>query len=257
MPIRTCLETRLSEITAISEKNLIKPPIPVPAFIAEAYTLYEACRIDREELCSVGLDWNIAEDLPHRVLACLAAYGRWRASQTVITPLEQEYRQRLQQAWEMLKEIQEAVLYASRVRGNKLPARMKPYTQRPEDKILIQALSIWTEYADSVKADLASIRFDMRSIESAGRIVKELGAVTAKFLVEAPYADVELLKDQAFTWLYNAVDAIRAAGKHVFRNRPEKRKAYESEYRRLHRNTRSKRQPKNDPQNTEAIGQGT
>jgi len=66
MPLRKCLESRLSEIGSIIEKEIIEPKIPVPIFIAEAYTLYEACRPDREALRGVGLVWGIVEDLPHR-----------------------------------------------------------------------------------------------------------------------------------------------------------------------------------------------
>jgi len=249
MLLRKCLEKRLLEIKSIGEIDMITPNIPAPVFIEEAYTLYEACQPDREALCSVGLDWAMVEDLPERVLACLAAYSQWRAAETVVTQAECEHQKNLEMGWELLNEIQQAVLYACRIRGTKHPESLKRSYLRPKPAIMVKELLLWAEYANTIKKELESIRFDMSKIETTLQIVPKLRAGIAQSQVERPAEPAQLLKDQACAWLHRPVELIRAAGKHAFRHNHEKRKVYESEYRRMHRNKGKLRAKQLDAEN--------
>jgi len=257
MLLRECLEKRLSEIRAIGKNELVGPNIPVPIFIEEAYTLYEACQPDREVLCGVGvgLDWAIVADLPERVIACLAAYSQWKTAETVLTPTGYKYRKNMQQGWDLLDEIQYTVVYACRLRGTKPPANLKRFSIRPADSVMVHGLSLWAEYAHSIKTQLEAIRFDMSKIESAQKLIPQLRADIAHAKVENPTESAELLKDQACAWLYRPVELIRAAGKHAFRHNPEKRKVYESEYRRMHRNKGKLRAKQLDAENGGTSGE--
>jgi len=257
MLLRECLEKRLSEIRSIGKNELIGPNIPVPIFIEEAYTLYEACQPDREALCGVGvgLDWAIVEDLPERVIACLAAYSQWKTAETVLSPAGYAYRKNMQQGWDLLDEIQNTVVYACRMRGTKPPATLKRFYLRPEDSVMVNGLALWAEYARSIKTQLEAIRFDMSKIESAQKLIPELRADIAHSKVENPTESAELLKDQACAWLHRPVELIRAAGKHAFRHNHEKRKVYESEYRRMHRNKGKMRLKEQNAENSETTGE--
>ena len=89
----------------------------------------------------------------------------------------------------------------------------------------------------------------MSKIETALVFVPKLRAGIAQSQVERPAESAELLKDQACAWLHRPVELIRAAGKHAFRHNHEKRKVYESEYRRMHRNKGKMRSKEQNPEN--------
>ena len=95
----------------------------------------------------------------------------------------------------------------------------------------------------------------MSKIETALQIVPKLRAGIAQSQVERPAEPAQLLKDQACAWLYRPVELIRAAGKHAFRHNPEKRKVYESEYRRMHRNKGKLRAKEQNAENSETTGE--
>ena len=244
--INSTLQNRLKQIQSIGKSDLIKLSVPIPAFIVEAYTLYEACALDREALTGVGLDWGVVEDLPHRVLACLAAYAKWRAADTRPNPAKEKFQGLMHKARKLRDEISAALSYACAAgRLNPPPAMKQLLRGKTKDK-LFDELAKWVALARSMSQELKSIRFDAGIIAEADDCAAELGTAAALDLIDTELEAAHGLSDRAVTYLFQSVDSIRAAGKHAFRNDRDKRKVYESEYRRMHQNRDKGREPKKD-----------
>ena len=56
----------LAAITKIASEDIIKPNMPVDAFLQEAENLYKWAMQDKTKLVGAGLDWTLVSDLQKR-----------------------------------------------------------------------------------------------------------------------------------------------------------------------------------------------
>jgi hypothetical protein len=98
---------------------------------------------------------------------------------------------------------------------------------------LVQALYNLSDLCEDNANNLATIGFPLEQIGPSAELSGQLSRYIASAAEErSERGAIRLLRDRAFVHCKQAVDAIRACGKYVFQNEPQRLKGYSSRYRR-------------------------
>jgi hypothetical protein len=229
------LAARLAILQAIARKDLRYPAMPMDTYLQEARYLFKWCGADQAALTAAGLDWSLVEDLPVRADAASEAQSEWHNVRFG--------REEAQKQWALLSPagyaLRDELLHYMRYAYRALPelqTRVDAVAEGSSDSDMIQDLNDLAVIGRENLAPLTAVGFDAAKLDEAASKSRELSGLRAEASVDKR-ADRErkLLRDQAYTHLKQAVDAVRQCWQFVFWKDDERLVGYASDYMRKNR----------------------
>ena len=223
-------ETLLPIITAIPDDQIKSPAMPVEDFAREGEILYSWCRTDREALMARALDWDIVTSLPMRIGAMREASSRWENRRF-------DYGE-LGKTWKKSSDdghyFRDFLLREFRYAYDEDPALLSKVSRIAEgsgNADMIQDLNdlavLGREYAEPLNAT----RFDLAHLDHAAHLSDVLGTMQADAQIGRDQnSDALVIRNQSYTYLKQAMDAVRKLGQLVFWENDDRLRGYYSQY---------------------------
>lgn len=220
-------------ITAVKEVK--RPGIPMSAYIQEAYNLYEWSKADKAILMEeAGLDPLFIDELPVRTGASNHTQLLWTKQRKTKSPAEKKWDIQYSAAYKLKDKLLSDFRYAFRDNAQLLKG-VRAIAKLRGDAGMIQALSNLSGFGKANTLELEKIKFDMTKLDLADTISSNIGRLPPVVRGKnKPGGKAKLLRDQAYTYLKQAVDEVRACGKYTFQEDKTRLIGYRSEYIRKH-----------------------
>jgi hypothetical protein len=202
----------------------------VGIYIQEAEDLYKWCPDDKDELMAKGLDWTVVEDLPIRYGALSEAESNWVKERNTREEAEKLWLLESPKGYDLRNEIAHHFYYAFQDSPS-LIAKVNSYLEGSTHAHMIQCLNDLSGLGKAKQELLRKIGFDFTLLDLAAKKCDELSTKKADASwYSKDYLDAKKIRDQAITYLQEAVDYIREFGKFVFRRKIERLKGYRSDH---------------------------
>lgn len=220
----------LPTLTAMQPNDVLVPNVPIDVFVQEAENLYHWCLDDQEPLTRAGLDWNLVLALPVRAGACREAQSRWIKERNTRQKAEQAWKEEAPAAFDLRDQLVHNFRFAFR-KFDGLLARVDEIAQGDTGSDMVQDLNDLAVLGQSNVDLLTAIQFDLKQLDAAATLSERMGDLLGATNGERR-KDSEAMRtrDQAFTYLKQAVDEVREHGKFVFWRNPERLQGYVSEH---------------------------
>lgn len=225
-----------------SKEDIKEPALPVDIAIDEAMDLSVISDTDREPLGGSDLNLNWIDDLPIRAGGLRYAQTLWAQVQTDKSDAEEEWKTLSAEAFDLRDELLHYFRYAYR-NNAKAIAVVNRIGEGYGNADMVQDLSDLALLGQENPNPLAAVHFDTSNLDRAGELANSCGLVLAR--VNGVKADnskpAKEMRDRAYTYMKEAVDAIREAGRFVFWKDEERAKHYASAYsRQIRENNKTK-----------------
>jgi hypothetical protein len=221
---------RRSMIEAIPHADVRSPNMPVDVFLQEAENLYQWCQPDQESLVAAGLDWNLVLDLPGRAGALREAQSLWFSARFSREAAQKEWNEKSPLSYDLRDHLLRSMRYAYRHDATLL-GRVTAIAEGSGHADMIQDLNNIAVLGKDNPAPLLKINFDMTLLDIAANTAKAMADLLSKNTITRIDSSKErILRDQAFTYLHQAVDELRACAQYVFWRNEARLKGYVSQY---------------------------
>jgi len=228
---------------AIIQGAIKQPNLPVDVANNEAMYLYEIATRDKDKFATTDVDVALIESLPVRV-------GGLRYSQTLWTQVFAS-KSEIEKQWSLIStegfELRDELLHFCRYAYRKDKALMDIVHRIAEGATnadMIQDLSELAMLGKNNPTQLEAVSLDLLKLDRASKLAEQGGLLLGK--VNGDRDDNLKIdkdtRDRAFTYLKEAVDAIREAGRFLFWKDEEKSEQYISAYFRRLREAREKKE---------------
>lgn len=201
----------------------------------EGRYLYKRCMPDKVALMAAGLDWVLVDDLPVRIDAATEAQAIWHDVMFGREEAQKKWALLSPAGYELRDELLHFMRYAYRDHPD-IHTRVDSVADGSSDADMIQDLNDLAVIGRENLDPLIAVGFNPAKLDEAASKNKELGDLRADASVDKG-ADREkkLVRDQSYTYLKQAMDAIRECGQFVFWKDDDRAKGYASEYKRQSR----------------------
>ena len=229
------LATLLPNLETIPDEKLKKLDMPPEAVAQDALYTYKWCQADRAALTARNLDWRLVEAIPIRVMAFEEAQSNWNNVRFSREEAMKVWMAASPVGYALRDEILHEYRYGYR-RHPALHARIDAVAEGQGDADMIQDLNDLVVIGRKNPDPLTAIAFDFNLLDEAAKQCKTLGHLRAEASVDrAAYREQKLVRDQAYTYLKEAVDEVRECGRFVFWRNEERRSGYVSQYKKRQR----------------------
>lgn len=220
----------LPVVMAIKTADVLTPNMPIDVLVQEAENLYHWCKDDQQALTKVGLDWNLVLGLPVRSGACREAQSLWIKERNTRQQAEQDWKNQAPAAFDLRDQLIHSFRFAFR-KHDGLLTRVDEIAQGDTNSDMVQDLNDLAVLGKSNTDLLAAINFDLSLLDQAADLADRMGDLLGATNGERKtVSEAMVIRDQAYTYLKQAVDEIRECGKFVFWRNPDRMKGYVSEF---------------------------
>ena len=250
----TVLENALTDLMPslkkIPKDGLKKMDMPANAVSQDALYTYKWALADKAALTARQLDWGIVESIPMRVLAYEEAQANWNNVRFGREEAMEIWADVSPGAYSLRDDMLSEYRYAYRNDVGMQP-RVSAVAEGNGDADMIQDLNDLVVIGRESPGPLEATAFDFSMLDKAAELCERLGHLRAEASVDkASYREQKLIRDQAYTYLMEAVDEVRTCGQFVFRKDAERCEGYSSQYR---KNQRSRSFQQTEQAITEAL----
>jgi len=241
--------SRLHIITAIPAEKISAPVnIPVNTYLMEAECLKNWCLFDKDKLTANGLDWSLVEDLPARIDILRDAQSAWSASCSDID-LNARWKAIKAEAVELRLLLTRAMRFIFRDDTAAL-ALIRKFSEGRSNSAIIQSLCDISIFGEMNTELFQNAGINTEQLHRAAELSREMAALDAEVRCALNTPDLKLtIRNQAFTYLEEAVEEIRLHAKYVLWRDPVRLKGYASEY--VRKKNRRYKQNKKAKEHTE------
>ena len=222
---------KLTIITSIADDKILIPAgIPVNVYLQEAENLYNWCQPDKERLVAQGLQWQIVEDMPARIDALREAQARWAASDSTDVETEKEWEEKSPAAHLLRQNLVRSLKFAFS-NNRAAVAKISKLGDKSSNAAMIQALRDISVFGKEHIDLLKHTSFDMTMLDTAAAMSREmaslLGAINSR---RAFCSDSLKIRNQAYTYLKEAVTELKRHAAFVLWKDSARLKGYASDY---------------------------
>jgi hypothetical protein len=236
---------KLPEIQKIPESEIKNfYTIPFENNLIEAQKIHTFCMQNEEKLIKNDLDKNLLHDLPKRINAFEQAQFNYNKVLYAQKEMLSEWQQKSPEVYDFRKDLIVTLRYLFK----KMPKQLEQVNviagkqSQPEVVIGLHELALLAkEHIELFK----KIEFDISHIDTAITKSTELRAILAKRNLDEKSNPVRIIRDKAYTYLKIALDAVCETGQFVFKNEPDKKAVFQSDYLRRYK-SRNKSKNKNE-----------
>ncbi|TVZ39060.1 hypothetical protein P886_3448 [Alteromonadaceae bacterium 2753L.S.0a.02] len=223
-------ETHLATLQAIPHNAIKSSSIPIGIYAQEAENLYHWAKKDLAALQGAGLTEDYIEQLSLRVDLLRIAEARWQAEYQARKEATAEWAEKSPGAYALRDSLLRAMRYAFRNK-NDLLQRVSAVAEGDSHADMIQDLATLAVLGKQQKPLLEAIHFDTSLLQEANSVADTMSVLLALANGDKLEGnDGRTLRDQAFTYLKEIVDEVRACGKYVFFNHEARLKGYSSAF---------------------------
>lgn len=220
------LETRAR---SIPQDKILEPNVSMGIYLQEAFNTYMYALADKEALCSKGLDEKLLDELPQRIDFARRMEARWYVFRYSEVPSAKELKRVHAIVDEARKELLAAMEFA--FFGDDL-TRAVTYVKKGEGTAdYVQDLSDIAVLASRNLQKLKDAGCNMKHLDNLNEYNRKYEKLSAQCIVEErdkPFIRSD--RDQAYTFLFVALEALRRAARHAFWNDKKHLRGYASEY---------------------------
>ena len=197
------------------------------AYIDAAEALYLRCLEDKTELEEFGLDWDIVEEIPARVGALRSCQVLWLKAGRDNDEAHNRLNRAFRQAHRLKKDL--VCQFRSAYREDKvLSGELKKiFDKRSINKVTNGELGKLVVFGVVNPEPLVKTGFDMSLLDRGSRLTAKIPALldtaAAKRL---KYMEISNLRDQAYTYLKEAMDIVLEFGQTAFRDNEKRLHGY-------------------------------
>lgn len=226
-----------SKIASVPLEESKTPKIPVKTICAEAEELAFTCKQDKEQLISVGLNWQLVDDLKPLSNALRYCQAIWVSTPSK-SEAETQWLALKKEALALKKELLRHFNYAF-FHHPELKKKLQPIRKNHLNRQLSYDLLLLAKIAQNNALLLASINYDTHQNLKASQLAEQLKEVlAAKNTTIDPKSKNKLLRDQVYTLLSARVKEIRICGRYLFHEDKTKQSRYVSKYYKGHKKYR-------------------
>ena len=223
-------QAKIAEIEAIAAEEMKSPNMPVAAFIQEAEDLHKWCADDQAQLTGAGLDWTIVNDLPVRAGALREAESLWFKERFSREEAQKQWNEQSPQVFDLRNQLVHDFFYAFR-NEDSLKNRVTEIAEGSSNADMIQDLNDLAVLGRTNTTLLEAINFDMTKLDTAATAADEMSELLSQATSDkADNSATRIIRDKAYTFLKQAVDAIRDCGQYIFWREDNRFKGYISRY---------------------------
>jgi hypothetical protein len=224
---------KLSIIQAIPEEKIQVPgSMPVSVYLQEAENLCDWSKQDKDKLTANGLDWSLIDDMPARIDTLREAQARWVISDTGDIEVEKQWDEKSPAAHEFRKKLVRAMKFRFRNNASVLP-KISKFGEGESNAAMIQALRELAVFGREHIDFLHTCNFDITLLDSAENMSREMAALMAAVNSRRAFcSDALKIRNQAYTYLRDAVSELKNHANYVFWRDPLRLKGYVSDYNR-------------------------
>ncbi len=227
-------DQKVAVLNTIASNEVKLPNMPIDAMLQEAENLFIWASEDKMTLTNnSGLDWaQYGVDLPIRAGALRHAQSIWISERYSQEEANKTWKLESPKAYQLRDDLLDDFRYAFRKRPD-LISRVRQIANGRGDANMIQDLSDLSILGKSNPEELTASKFKIEKLDQAAKYSNDMAELLAKAngAIQENSA-AKFIRDKAFTHLKEAIDEVRAAGKYVFKNNPERFKGYISRYNR-------------------------
>jgi len=227
------------QFTAIPSQDAKTPVMPVDVYLQEAENLYHWVQDDEAALTGAGLDWALVNALPPRAGALREAQSIWFKKRFSQEEMVKQWQAASEAGYDLRDQLLHSFRYAYRKQADIL-SRVSSITDGNSHADMIQDLNDIAVLGQANLEALTAINVDPAELQRAAAMADQLSDLLARATIDREEnTRTRVIRDQAFTYLKDAVDEVRAGGQYVFWRDEARIKGYFSQYYRR-ANTKSK-----------------
>jgi len=226
-------DDKISMIMSIPDEKIHLPgSMPVKIYIQEAEDLYKWCQPDREKLTGNGLDWAMVEDIPARAGALREAQSRWKLSDKSDTETEKEWDEKSPAAHSFRKDLIRAFRFIFSDNASVI-SRINMLAEGESNSTVIQSLNDLSIFGRDHTEILQAARFDITRLDKAAEMSCEMASILAAVNSRRAFcSDTLKIRNQAYTYLKEAVSGVKKHANYIFWRDPARLRGYTSSYNR-------------------------
>jgi hypothetical protein len=244
-------EAKLPIITAIPEEKLFSPNMPIKTYLEEAEFLHDWCQPDQEALVGAGLDWEVVEDIPVRAGALRIAEMVWHRERFNQEEAVKQWEKNSAVGYDFRNVLLHTFFHAYE-HDTRLLSRVSNIAEGYGHGDMIQDLTNLAGMGRANIEPLKAIRYDLSELDRAELLSSQLARMLAAAQVDRKEKSPELIiRDQAYTHLKHAVDAIRSKGQYLFWRTEKRLEGYASQY---HRRSNAQSSNESSQSSGESVG---
>ncbi len=222
----------VEKIKAINEEDIAPIYMPSEHLASEGQSLYLWAMEDKDDLIKRGVTLEMINDLHNGSEALLTAEAIWKHNLESTQEYSKIWSEKLPYSLDLRQEAIATFRYAFRKDQNLL-ASIEDINSGSSHPDLVSDLHelhlLGTKHIDKLNA----IGFEEELIPKLKGSSENMANLLANINGERMRKDKsKLIRDQAFTYLKDVIDEIRACGKFTFRKDPARLKGYRSKYNR-------------------------
>lgn len=220
----------ISVIKAIPENEVVEPNMPVETAAQEAENTHDWSLFDKAALIAGGLDWTYVESLPDRAAALRKSETNWFTERFAKGEAALKWEQESPAAYKLRDTLVHAMLFAYR-KNPEVLARVQEIADGTGHADMIQDLSDLSGIARKNPDQLKAVKnFDFKNVDKAEQFSSDMARMLAGAKATTGITAAKIIRDQAFTYLKEAVDEVRATGQFVFWHKKDRLPGYASQY---------------------------
>ncbi len=213
-------------IEALPAEQVKTPNVPADVFVQEAENLAAWAADDAAALATVGFTAERLAELPVRAGALREAQSLWMKESRSLD----DWNAQSPAAYELRDELLHNFGFAFR-KNDSLLARVAQIEDGTGHDDMLQDLNDLAVLGKENAALLSAISFDLTKLDTAATLSTQLAELLASVNgLRIAGNPAKYLRDQAFAYLKEQVDELRAAGKFLFWKNERRLKGYSSAY---------------------------
>ncbi len=221
---------KLDVIKAIADEETKSPTMPVDVYLQEAENLYHWCQDDEAQLTGAGLAWNLVQEIPIRAGALREGQSLWFKERFTREEAEKDWNEQSPEGYDLRNQLLHSLHYAYRNAAD-LAGRVSAIADGSGHADMIQDLNDIAVLGKENIEPLQKINFDLALLDEAATTADALSDLLAQATTDREENNsARVIRDQAFTYLKQAVDEVRNCGQYVFWRNEERLKGYGSQH---------------------------
>ncbi|TRX71445.1 hypothetical protein [Carboxylicivirga sp. M1479] len=214
------------EIETLPKKDVKLPNQPIDECTASAETLATEANKDRDALAEAGLDVTFIDDLIPLAGALRYCQAEWMSEYRARQAAQKEWLEQSPKAYELRDELLHHFSFAYRDESD-LKKKVMRIREGGGHSDMIQDLVELASLGEKNPEPLTKISFDVATLQTARSTSHHMSELLADSNGSKDESSTnKVMRDKAFTLLYNRMIEIRECGRYVFWKNDERRVKY-------------------------------